>query len=98
MQIQQAEIQGHRGDRRAAAATLTEADRLVENLPDAEELPASSYWYTPSVLLGHKGFALDALGDRAAARQAASDSLALMPISWSDSEWAAKHRRLAEGY
>lgn len=97
MQIQQAEVLARRGDRHAAAKTLTGADRLVENLPDAEELPASSYWYTPAVLLGHKGFVLHALGDRSAARRAASDSLALMPDSWSDSEWAVKHRRLAEG-
>lgn len=97
MQIQRAEIQALRGDTRSAAETLTAADRLVENLPAPEELPASSYWYTPAVLLGHKGFALEALGDHRAARHAASDSLALMPESWSDSEWAVKHRRLAEG-
>lgn len=97
MNIQQAEILARRGDRHSAAKVLTEVDRIIENLPAADELPASSYWYTPAVLLGHKGFVFDALGDRSAARQAASDSLALMPDSWSGSEWAEKHRQLADG-
>lgn len=96
MNIQQAEIVARRGDQHAAAKMLTEVDRLIENLPAADELPTSSYWYTPAVLLGHKGFVLDALGDRSAAQQTASDSLALMPESWSGSEWAERHRRLAD--
>ncbi len=96
MTMQRAEIAAYGQDTNRAARLLAEADRMIEQLPPAEELPDSSYWYIPSVLTGHKGFVLHALGDHAAARRAAAESLDAMPDTWRQAEWAAQHRALAE--
>ncbi|GAB3557976.1 hypothetical protein GCM10027444_39250 [Actinopolyspora lacussalsi] len=52
-----------------------EADHHVARIPAPEELPDSSYWYVPSILDGHNGFVLHALGDFEQARQAAREAL-----------------------
>ncbi len=95
MAFQRAEVLAHDDDHRAALDALAEAETSLERI-DVDELPTSSYWYTPAVLLGHKGFVLAALGDIAAARRAAAESLEAMPAEWAASEWAAQHRQLAE--
>ncbi|WP_182542440.1 XRE family transcriptional regulator [Halosaccharopolyspora lacisalsi] len=96
MTVQRAEIAAYGRDTNRAARLLAEADHMIEQLPPAEELPDSSYWYTPSVLTGHKGFVLQALGEHEAARRAAAESLDAMPETWRRSEWAVQHRALAE--
>ncbi|GAA5119299.1 XRE family transcriptional regulator [Haloechinothrix salitolerans] len=95
MIFQRAEVLAHDGDRTAALDALNEAEASLDRI-DVDELPASSYWYTPAVLLGHKGFVLAALGDVTAARRAAAESLEAMPPEWAASEWAEQHRQLAE--
>ncbi len=95
MTIQGAEIAAHEGDSREATRLLGQADHRIERLPSPEELPDNSYWYVPSVLSGHKGFVLHALGDAEQARQAARESLEAMPEAWTRAEWAADHRALA---
>ena len=69
---------------------------MIEPLPPADELPPSGYWYTAPFFLGQRAFVLAALGDRAAAGQAARDCLAEMPPTWTSSEWASRRRELAE--
>ncbi|WP_146134778.1 XRE family transcriptional regulator [Actinopolyspora mortivallis] len=93
--LQGAEIAAHQEDTRTATRMLTQADRLIENAPDPQELPDGSYWHIPAVLNGHKGFVLHALGDTEQARQAARESLEAMPEAWARAEWAAGHRVLA---
>ncbi len=95
MLLQGAEVAAYAGDRAGAVTLLADADTAIDRLPDASELPDGSYWYVPSVLLGHKAFALHALGDTHAARASAAESLATMPPAWARAEWAAQHRRLA---
>lgn len=96
MTVQRAEIAAHDHDTTRAVRLLAEVDRMIDQLPAPDELPDSSYWYTPSVLTGHEGFVLEALGDHAAAKRAAAESLAAMPETWRTSEWAAQHRALAQ--
>lgn len=95
--LQRAEIAAYGQDRHQAVRLLITADRMIEQLPATEELPDSSYWYTPSVLTGHKGIVLSALGEHDAAHRAAAESLAAMPTEWATAEWAAQHRAVAEG-
>lgn len=94
--LQRAEIAAYDHDRQRAVRLLATADQMIDQLPAADELPDSSYWYTPSVLTGHKGFVLSALGEHDAAHRAAVESLAAMPTEWATAEWAAQHRAVAE--
>ncbi|SDK76981.1 hypothetical protein SAMN04487820_112129 [Actinopolyspora mzabensis] len=93
--LQGAEIAAYDGDAHTATRMLTQADRLIENAPDPQELPDGSYWHIFPVLNGHKGFVLHALGDAEQARQTARESLEAMPEAWTRAEWAADHRALA---
>ncbi|WP_460962711.1 hypothetical protein [Parasphingorhabdus pacifica] len=94
--FQRAEIVAKRGDRSEAARLLIEADRMVEALPPARELPRSGYWYTPGFFLGQRALVLRELGDVQAAKDSATASMAEMPDEWADSEWAACRRALIE--
>ncbi len=58
---------------------MSGTDSMIEHLPPADELPPSGYWYMAPFFLGQRAFALNALGDRTAAGQAARDCLAEMP-------------------
>lgn len=93
---QRAEVLARNAERTDALRLLTEADSMVGQLPPAEELPPSGYWYTPAFFLGQRAFVLRALGDETGARQAARDCLAEMPDEWSQSEWAVRRRDLAD--
>ncbi|SFS75264.1 XRE family transcriptional regulator [Saccharopolyspora flava] len=96
LRFQRAEILARSGERSEAARALSRADGLIDQLPPQEELPSSGYWYTAAFFLGQRAFVLDALGDRAAAREAARACLAEMPVEWANSEWAVRRRTLAE--
>lgn len=93
--FQRAEILARIGDHPEALRLLAEADGMVDQLPPAEELPPSGYWYTPPFFLGQRAFVLYALGDDTAAGRTARDCLAEMPAEWTSSEWAARRRELA---
>lgn len=93
---QRAEVLAHDNDRASAVRLLTEADRMVGQLPPPEGLPPSGYWYVPAFFIGQRGFVLRALGDIQGARKAALECLATMPTAWRDSEWAIRRRKLAE--
>lgn len=96
MTFQRAELLAYNAERDGARRVLVEADRSLDRLADSTETADDSgYWYTPAVLLGHRGFVLNALGDRAGARDAATDALATMPPEWATAEWAAEQRSLA---
>jgi hypothetical protein len=93
---QRAEVLARDNDRASAVRLLTEADRMVGQLPPPEGLPPSGYWYVPAFFIGQRGFVLRALGDIQGARTAALECLATMPTAWRDSEWAIRRRKLAE--
>jgi hypothetical protein len=94
--FQRAEILARSGERRDAVAVLSRADQLIDQLPPAEELPPSGYWYTAPFFLGQRAVVLDALGDHQVARESAAACLAEMPPEWAGSEWAGRRRTLAE--
>lgn len=93
LKFQRAEVLARDGSRIEATTLLRQADEMVEHLP--HEMPDSGYWYTVPFFLGQRAFVLAALGDIVAARQAAEESLAMMPEEWRTSEWASRRRRLA---
>jgi transcriptional regulator with XRE-family HTH domain len=93
---QRAEVLARDDNRAEAVRLLTEADRLVDHLPEPDELPSSGYWYIPAFFLGQRGFVLRALGDVHGARRAAAACLEAMPDTWRKSEWAVRRRQLAE--
>lgn len=93
---QRAEALAKRGDRRDSHQLLGRADRLVDQLPPAAELPPSGYWYVPAFFLGQRGFVLKALGETHAAREAGRAALDAMPEVWRNSEWAHRRRQLAD--
>lgn len=96
MKFQRAELLAYNTERDAARRVLVDADRSLDRLGDLTDPPDSSgYWYTPEVLLGHRGFVLHALGDDAGARVAAAEALDAMPAEWATAEWAAQLRTLA---
>ncbi|MGI8311027.1 XRE family transcriptional regulator [Saccharopolyspora hattusasensis] len=96
LHYQRAEILARQGEGKDAARLLSEADAIVENLPPAEELPESGYWYVPAFFLGERAFVLQALGDTQAARRSAAECLSALPEEWRNSEWAAERRQLGE--
>lgn len=96
LHFQRAEILACQGEKQQASRLLVQADRLVARLPRAEELPENGYWYVPAFFLGERAFVLDALGERAAARESATACLFELPAEWRSSQWAAERRALAE--
>ena len=80
---QRAEVLARDNDRASAVRLLTEADRMVGQLPPPEGLPPSGYWYVPAFFIGQRGFVL-------------RECLVTMPTAWRDSEWAIRRRKLAE--
>lgn len=97
--FQRAELLAHDNQRNAAVTALLEADEQLDRLSASDGQPDDAgYWYTPAVLLGHRGFVLDALGEHDAARTAAAEALGAMPDEWANAEWAAQQRALANGY
>ncbi|WP_244162584.1 XRE family transcriptional regulator [Amycolatopsis regifaucium] len=96
-EFQRAELLARDGVKREAVKVLSDADRLVNRLPeDSDELPASSYWYVPSFFEGQRAFVLHALGDDKQAARVARDAIAAMPTSWRESEWAERRLKLTE--
>ncbi|SDJ69246.1 hypothetical protein SAMN04487820_101313 [Actinopolyspora mzabensis] len=88
-------IAAYDGDAHTATRMLNQADRLIENAPDPQELSDGSYWHIPPVLNGHNGFVLHALRDFWQARRTARESPEAMSEAWTRAEWAADHRALA---
>lgn len=96
--FQRAELLAYDEQRKAAVQALVEADEELDRLAASDgRIDGAGYWYTPAVLLGHRGFVLSALGEHAAATTAAADALAAMPHEWANAEWAAQQRALANG-
>ena len=91
-----AQILASNGNRHEVTQSLSDADRLTEQLPPDDELPSSGYWYTPWFFHGERAFILDSLGDHREAAHLADEALASIPSEWTNSEWAERRRKLQE--
>ena len=94
--FQRAEIAARSDQSTKAGRLLLEADRLVGNLPPAEELPEIGYWYQAPFFLGQRALVLHSLGDDSSARASAVECLAEIPAEWSGADWLDDIRALAD--